>query len=215
MTAWATGGFTGASCCPTHWAIMCRWAIIAFIGSWNSFLWPLIIGQTSDWWTVQVVLSTFLTAQTINLPALFMGAAIAVLPLLVLFVHRTALHCGRGGDERAEVMNRQESGDARGSASPARASYWKRGCAGIALTGLLLRCYPVVARSASPTDGGAHALRPGLSSASGRCGWWATAPGTRSARPTWAARQPATNPYVVWLIWPIRRAISRPGDRFN
>jgi multiple sugar transport system permease protein len=60
--------------------------MIAFIGSWNSFLWPLIIGQTSDWWTVQVVLSTFLTAQTINLPALFMGAAIAVLPLVILFI---------------------------------------------------------------------------------------------------------------------------------
>jgi multiple sugar transport system permease protein len=32
------------------------------------------------------VLSTFLTAQTINLPALFMGAAIAVLPLVVIFL---------------------------------------------------------------------------------------------------------------------------------
>ena len=33
-----------------------------------------------------VVLSTFLTEQTINLPALFMGAAIAVLPLVVIFI---------------------------------------------------------------------------------------------------------------------------------
>ena len=71
---------------PNSLGIMMALGIIAFIGSWNSFLWPLIIGQTSDWWTVQVVLSTFLTAQTINLPALFMGAAIAVLPLMVIFI---------------------------------------------------------------------------------------------------------------------------------
>jgi multiple sugar transport system permease protein len=36
-------------------------------------------------WTVQVALSTFITAQTINLQAVFMGAALSVLPPLVLF----------------------------------------------------------------------------------------------------------------------------------
>jgi multiple sugar transport system permease protein len=71
---------------PNSLGIMMALGIITFIGSWNSFLWPLIIGQTSNWWTVQVVLSTFLTAQTINLPALFMGAAIAVLPLVIIFI---------------------------------------------------------------------------------------------------------------------------------
>jgi multiple sugar transport system permease protein len=71
---------------PNSLSIMMALGIITFIASWNAFLWPLIIGQTSDWWTVQVVLSTFLTAQTINLPALFMGAAIAVLPLVIIFI---------------------------------------------------------------------------------------------------------------------------------
>jgi multiple sugar transport system permease protein len=71
---------------PNSMSIMIALGIITFIASWNAFLWPLIIGQTSDWWTVQVVLSTYLTAQTINLPALFMGAAIAVLPLVVIFI---------------------------------------------------------------------------------------------------------------------------------
>ncbi len=71
---------------PNSLGIMFALGLIAFISIWNAFLWPLIIGQTSDWWTVQVVLATFLTAQTINLPALFMGAAIAVLPLVIIFV---------------------------------------------------------------------------------------------------------------------------------
>ncbi|NJM05455.1 carbohydrate ABC transporter permease [Candidatus Gracilibacteria bacterium] len=71
---------------PNSVGIITALGLLGFIGSWNAFLWPLIIGQRSAYWTVQIVLSTFLTAQTINLPALFMGAAIAVLPLLLIFI---------------------------------------------------------------------------------------------------------------------------------
>ena len=59
---------------------------ITFIGSWNAFLWPLVIGQDQSSWTVQIALSTFLTAQTVNLHELFIAAAIAVTPLVVMFV---------------------------------------------------------------------------------------------------------------------------------
>ncbi|WFB09699.1 carbohydrate ABC transporter permease [Streptomyces sp. LX-29] len=59
---------------------------IVFIGSWNSFLWPLVIGQDRDSWTVQVALSTFTTAQTVRIHELFIAAAVSVLPLLVVFL---------------------------------------------------------------------------------------------------------------------------------
>jgi multiple sugar transport system permease protein len=59
---------------------------ITFIGTWNAFLWPLVIGQDQSSWTVQIALSTFLTAQTINLHELFVAAAIAVAPLMVMFI---------------------------------------------------------------------------------------------------------------------------------
>jgi multiple sugar transport system permease protein len=59
---------------------------ITFIGSWNAFLWPLVIAPEQNSWTVQIALSTFLTAQTINLPELFIAAIIAILPLVVMFV---------------------------------------------------------------------------------------------------------------------------------
>ena len=49
--------------------------------AWNAFLWPLVIGQDQSSWTVQIALSTFLTAQTINLHELFVAAAVAILPL--------------------------------------------------------------------------------------------------------------------------------------
>ena len=61
-------------------------AVITFIHGWNAFLWPLVIGQDASAWTVQVALSTFLTAQTVQLNQLFIGAAISILPLLVVFI---------------------------------------------------------------------------------------------------------------------------------
>ena len=61
-------------------------AVIQFIGSWNSFLWPLVIGQDEDAWTVQVAMSTFLTAQNVNIHELFVAAAVGILPLVLVFV---------------------------------------------------------------------------------------------------------------------------------
>lgn len=61
-------------------------AVITFISGWNSFLWPLVIGQDQSSWTVQVALSSFLTAQTIQIHELFIAAAISIVPLLVVFV---------------------------------------------------------------------------------------------------------------------------------
>ncbi|KNE82095.1 MULTISPECIES: carbohydrate ABC transporter permease [Streptomyces] len=61
-------------------------AVITFIGGWNAFLWPLVIGQDQESWTVQVALSSYLTAQTVNLHLIFMAAAISILPLILVFV---------------------------------------------------------------------------------------------------------------------------------
>jgi multiple sugar transport system permease protein len=61
-------------------------AVITFIAAWNAFLWPLVIGQDPSSWTVQVALSTFITAQTINLHEVFLGAAVSILPLVLVFL---------------------------------------------------------------------------------------------------------------------------------
>jgi multiple sugar transport system permease protein len=58
---------------------------ITFIGTWNAFLWPLVIAQDQSAWTVQIALSTFLTAQTINLHELFLAAAVSIAPLVLVF----------------------------------------------------------------------------------------------------------------------------------
>ncbi|MDQ4099390.1 MAG: carbohydrate ABC transporter permease [Chloroflexota bacterium] len=71
---------------PNSMGIMAALGVLSFINSWNAFLWPLVIGQSPDTWTVQIVLSTFLTAQQINLSALFAGALVGALPLVVVFL---------------------------------------------------------------------------------------------------------------------------------
>ena len=70
---------------PNSVGVFVSLGVLALIRSWNAFLWPLVVGQTKDTWTVQVVLSTFLTAQTVNLPALFMGTVMSVAPIVLLF----------------------------------------------------------------------------------------------------------------------------------
>jgi multiple sugar transport system permease protein len=70
---------------PNSYGIIASLSVITFIASWNAFLWPLVIGQDQSAWTIQVVLSQFLNAQVLNLHELFIGSAIAVLPLVVIF----------------------------------------------------------------------------------------------------------------------------------
>ncbi|MGW3205183.1 carbohydrate ABC transporter permease [Streptomyces sp. NPDC001135] len=59
---------------------------IVFLGAWNSFLWPLVIGQDRSAWTVQVALSSFTTSQVIRLHELFVAAVVSILPLLLVFL---------------------------------------------------------------------------------------------------------------------------------
>lgn len=70
---------------PNSWGIISALSVITFIASWNAFLWPLVIGQDATAWTVQVVLSNFLNAQVLNLHELFIGTALAILPLVIIF----------------------------------------------------------------------------------------------------------------------------------
>lgn len=71
---------------PNSGAFISAIAVITFINSWNAFLWPLVIGQDPSMWTVQVALSTLLTAQTINLHALFLASAVSIAPLVIVFI---------------------------------------------------------------------------------------------------------------------------------
>ncbi len=71
---------------PNSVGVLAALGILSFINSWNAFLWPLVIGQNPSSWTIQIVMSTYITAQTINQPYMFMGAVVGALPLVIVFL---------------------------------------------------------------------------------------------------------------------------------
>jgi multiple sugar transport system permease protein len=71
---------------PNSLAFFAAISVITVIAAWNQFLWPLVVGQDESMWTVQVSLSTLMTAQTINLHQVFMAALISIVPLVLVFV---------------------------------------------------------------------------------------------------------------------------------
>ncbi|HHT13786.1 MAG TPA: carbohydrate ABC transporter permease [Propionibacterium sp.] len=70
---------------PNSMGIVAAVSTIIFIGAWNAFLWPTLIGRDATR-TVQVALSQFMTSQGVRYPELFMGSLVAVLPMLFVFL---------------------------------------------------------------------------------------------------------------------------------
>ncbi|MBP2326356.1 multiple sugar transport system permease protein [Kibdelosporangium banguiense] len=61
--------------------------IITFLSSWNNFLWPLVVAQTEDMYTMPVALALYSVGQnSIEYGLLLAGAVVVVVPVLVLFV---------------------------------------------------------------------------------------------------------------------------------
>lgn len=70
---------------PNSMGIVGAVGTITFIGSWNAFLWPLLISRESTK-TVQVALSQFMTSQGVDYPQLFMGALVTIVPVVFVFL---------------------------------------------------------------------------------------------------------------------------------
>ena len=62
--------------------------ILTFLGSWNNFLWPLVVAQTQDHYTLPVALALFSTGQNVtpNYGILLAGATVVVLPIVIVFL---------------------------------------------------------------------------------------------------------------------------------
>lgn len=61
--------------------------ILTFLGSWNNFLWPLVVAQTNDTYTLPVALALYSTGQNQTEYGLLMaGATVVVTPVLIVFL---------------------------------------------------------------------------------------------------------------------------------
>lgn len=71
---------------PMSRPILAVQAVLAFIGGWNSFLWPLIIATDQKMYTLSVGLSLLNQQLSVN-PSLQMAAAsVMVVPVLLVFI---------------------------------------------------------------------------------------------------------------------------------
>ncbi len=61
-------------------------AIFTFMGSWNDFLWPLIVLTDRDMQTLPVALATLLGEHVQDTELMMAGAVLTVLPVVVLFL---------------------------------------------------------------------------------------------------------------------------------
>jgi len=61
--------------------------ILTFLGSWNNFLWPLVVAQTEDTYTLPVALALYSKGQnSTNYGLLLAGATVVLLPVLAVFL---------------------------------------------------------------------------------------------------------------------------------
>jgi multiple sugar transport system permease protein len=61
--------------------------ILTFLGSWNNFLWPLVVAQSEDKYTLPVALALYSTGQnSTNYGLLLAGCTVVIIPILILFL---------------------------------------------------------------------------------------------------------------------------------
>ena len=61
--------------------------ILTFLGSWNSFLWPLVVANTEDMYTLPVAIALFATGQQeTNIALLMAGSVVVIVPVLIVFI---------------------------------------------------------------------------------------------------------------------------------
>ncbi|MFE7412018.1 carbohydrate ABC transporter permease [Streptomyces laurentii] len=60
--------------------------IFTFMGQWNSFIWPLLMLNSEDKYTVPVALNTLTGLTRVDYSGLMLSSLLATLPLLVLFL---------------------------------------------------------------------------------------------------------------------------------
>jgi multiple sugar transport system permease protein len=61
--------------------------ILTFLGSWNSFLWPLVVATSDTMYTLPVAIALFATGQQeTNIALLMAGSVVVILPVLLVFI---------------------------------------------------------------------------------------------------------------------------------
>ena len=72
---------------PIATPVLATLAILTFLGSWNSFIYPLVVATEPQMYTLPVALATFATGQyQADHGMLMAGSVVLVLPVLIIFI---------------------------------------------------------------------------------------------------------------------------------
>lgn len=71
---------------PLSRPMIAAWCLIAFMGTWNSFLWPQIILQSRDLFTLPIGINQLTGQYQDDQGALMAGTLLAILPVVALFL---------------------------------------------------------------------------------------------------------------------------------
>lgn len=71
---------------PLMKPVLVTLAVLTFLGSWNDFMWPLIVLTDSDLHTLPVALASLTREHVQDVEMMMAGAVITVLPVLSLFL---------------------------------------------------------------------------------------------------------------------------------
>ena len=72
---------------PLAGPVLATLGILVFLGTWNAFIYPLVMAQEPEMYTLPVALATFATGQfQADHGMLMAGSVILILPVLVIFL---------------------------------------------------------------------------------------------------------------------------------
>lgn len=71
---------------PLAAPVMVTLAIFTFMGTWNDFLWPLIVLNDSDMYTLPVALANLMGEHTKDPELMMAGSVITILPVMLIFL---------------------------------------------------------------------------------------------------------------------------------
>ena len=71
---------------PLAAPVMVTLAIFTFMGTWNDFLWPLIVLNDSDMYTLPVALANLMGEHTKDPELMMAGSVITILPVMIMFL---------------------------------------------------------------------------------------------------------------------------------
>ncbi|MBN2092503.1 carbohydrate ABC transporter permease [candidate division KSB1 bacterium] len=71
---------------PLALPVLVTLTLFTFMGTWNDFLWPLIVMTNEDMYTLPVAISNLLGEHALDLELMMAGSVITILPVLIVFM---------------------------------------------------------------------------------------------------------------------------------